>query len=1106
MAEIIDLSQYGTDFSSVITQGGIPIGDISILADPNRRTDRSKGFSVSGSDIARLSPDAPRTVVYGRTRVGGDVSFITTDQGEAGQFIHTMISLAGHEIDAIEKLYLDDREVIFGGGGAFADPRWGLVNTIWQDKVFMGWNLGSDDQPAQSDLVSQSAALFPGLWTTAHRQRGVAGGYLILVYEKSLFPNSVPRVQFLIRGKKVYDPRSDTTYWTDNAALCTADYIANTRYGCKATYAKIDIPQLIVAADACDELINLNGGGTEKQFTVNGVFDTSRSRRGVLQSLQACMGGGPLSRVGGKWYISPAKYTAPALTLTDDDLRSAMRIQVLNSRRDTPNGVKGTFTSPDNGYQVVDFPAQKNAFYLSQDGGIEKYFDVAYEFVTSNATAQRLAKIVLEESRQPIVVEALWAMRAYQVLPGDVVNLHFDRYGWAPKEFKVIKCTPSVDTAGAAAISLVLRETSASIYDWNDGEETLVDLAPNTYLPNPTVVQPLVFASEPQSGTDQLLLNGDGTVITRVQLDWEPSTDPFAEEIQVEYKKTSESDWQRNPTLSATSTRAFVVSVQDGIEYDFRIRQVNGSGFVSDWTVHLAHEVIGKSEPPSNVLNFTAGLQSFDIILQWSQIPDVDRDHYELRWGGTDWESSEVIDDDVRATSYRLKAAATGTVKFFIKAFDTSDNESFNPTAYELVIPGPSTPSVMSAVSGANIVFNWTDVTSQFAVDHYEISYGSSYGSSTLLASPRSTTHSLVPDWTGTRKFYFVSVDIASNKSLPFELNVNVDTPGIPQNLNEQVIDNNVLLRWSPPIYGTLPVSRYKIFRGDDINTADEIGDVNGTFFSIQEAAGGAYTYLVQPLDSSLNAGLHSSITVTLRAPNDYELLDSFELETFDTLSNVYDDPGGFFLGPVNTTETFQEHFDDNSFVTIQDQIDAGYPVYAQPGLLTGYIEQEIDLGAELSSGMIHALWNQSTIDGIVSIDPTISFSDDGMSWTDISAADVLASDFRYIKLRLDWNATDETGIAMVSNVRLKVDVKIDTDQGRITANSGDSGGTTVTFNKEFADIKSITVSANSTTDVKAIYDFTDVPNPTSMKVLVFDTAGSRVTREVSWNVRGVVK
>lgn len=66
-----------------------------------------------------------------------------------------------------------------------------------------------------------------------------------------------------------------------------------------------------------------------------------------------------------------------------------------------------------------------------------------------------------------------------------------------------------------------------------------------------------------------------------------------------------------------------------------------------------------------------------------------------------------------------------------------------------------------------------------------------------------------------------------------------------------------------------------------------------------------------------------------------------------------------------------------------------------------------------------------------------------------------------------------------------------------------DSTGTMVLFNKEFVDITAISVTPSGTTAKIAIYDFVDEPNPTSFKVLLYNTSGVRVDGAFSWSVRG---
>jgi hypothetical protein len=113
--------------------------------------------------------------------------------------------------------------------------------------------------------------------------------------------------------QQVYDihlgtgPSSFSGY-TENAALCIADYLSNTVWGFRAKYGtEISAAQLITAANICDEDVALASGGTEKRYLCNGQFQLSTRRGEVLQNmLTAC--GGRITYCGGQFVIHPAAW------------------------------------------------------------------------------------------------------------------------------------------------------------------------------------------------------------------------------------------------------------------------------------------------------------------------------------------------------------------------------------------------------------------------------------------------------------------------------------------------------------------------------------------------------------------------------------------------------------------------------------------------------------------------------------------------------------------------------------------------------------------------------------------------------------------------------
>jgi hypothetical protein len=117
----------------------------------------------------------------------------------------------------------------------------------------------------------------------------------------------------------------------------------------------------------------------------------------------------------------------------------------------------------------------------------------------------------------------------------------------------------------------------------------------------------------------------------------------------------------------------------------------------------------------------------------------------------------------------------------------------------------------------------------------------------------------------------------------------------------------------------------------------------------------------------------------------------------------------------------------------------------------------------------------------------------------------VFANNFQHVRVQYDFASAGGDDLLQITTLNTKLDSKLRNDSGNGTANAGDPSGTTVTFNVPFVDVDSISVTpAGTTTPVIAIYDFADTPYPTTFKVLLYNTAGARVSGAFSWSARGV--
>jgi len=333
---------------------------------------------LRGRTVMTKQAISPRDVVYGEVKKSGTIVFLETT--EDNNDLHVCVTLAGHEINAVKDVFFNENKVrdadLSDATEVSADSG---TTPDYSSTASITAHFGGSDQAADDNLVSRTS------FTTNHRLRGIAYIYSKLEYDQDVYANGLPNISAIIQGKKVFDPRTETTAYSNNAALCVRDYISNSTYGLGATDAEIDDDSFIAAANICDEDVSVLGGGTEKRYTMNGVVDTSKSPREVLNDLLTSCGGS-IYYSAGKWHIKVGAYITPTDTLTNDDLRGPISIQTRQSNRDQFNAVKGIFVSPANNWQPTDFPEFTSSTFESEDGGDRKYLDLTLPYTTSVST------------------------------------------------------------------------------------------------------------------------------------------------------------------------------------------------------------------------------------------------------------------------------------------------------------------------------------------------------------------------------------------------------------------------------------------------------------------------------------------------------------------------------------------------------------------------------------------------------------------------------------------------------------------------------------------------------------------------------------------------
>lgn len=313
----------------------------------------------------------------------------------------------------------------------------------------------------------------------------------------------------------------------------------------------------------------------EPRYFGGGVLDTAVEPQANIEDIISGMAGRAVYS-SGSWKLLAGAFASPTLTFDESHIIGAISVQTRLSRRERFNTVKGTYISPINDGQPSDYPVVTNSTFKTNDNGRELIRDVDLPFTQRPHTAQRIAKIELEKSRQEITFNADFNLHAMQLRAGDTVNIDNTRFGWSSKVFEVVEWGLEMRD-GFPVVNMTLRETASTVYDWSNGEETSVDPAPNTTLPNP-------FDVDPPTGlavTPVEITTASGDITFKFTLTWTAPSDIFVTNggyYEVQFKRTSDTDWTRNFRAEDEDTAIDIPQVKPAVNYDTRIRAVNSLG------------------------------------------------------------------------------------------------------------------------------------------------------------------------------------------------------------------------------------------------------------------------------------------------------------------------------------------------------------------------------------------------------------------------------------------------------------------------------------------------------------------------------------------------
>jgi len=551
---------------------------------------------LSAISVMRRSGVEYRKLVYGQASISGPIIYNNVS-GDNREYLWYVIALADGEIEELVSVWLDADEIpeadinwLPGVGGAdglgtgnVSTAKWVGDNSATAVQIF--YTHGHADQVVMSEIDDEFSD-----WGTSHRLRGICYLAVKLLYNEdteTVWSGGVPgNIRAVLRGRKVYDPRLDSTRvidsttspitygtgshryatestwaWTENPALCVADYLTSVMSVDELT--SINWEAFASAADDCEVQVAISAaspGGTEDRFTCNGVISMGASHKDNLDSLLSSCDG-KLTYVEGMWRLRVSVWEASSVSFDEDDLAGPVEVRGSAPKSERFNTVRGVYVDPNRNYQPAEFAHITNSDYVTRDGGRTIPRDLKLPMTNGRRMAQRIGFRLLEQSDNQIVAKITTNARGVKAAVGDVISLTVSKFSWTAKTFRVIEWQRNPN----GTFDMTLREDAAASYtdpeiaDYQDGDSGTVTI-PADVIPPPTGFS---AASVPYG----------------VKLSW---TNPAVGEFDfIDVYMSLTSAWSGATRVASVRTDTYTFSVGSGESRFFWVRARRNSGDVS---------------------------------------------------------------------------------------------------------------------------------------------------------------------------------------------------------------------------------------------------------------------------------------------------------------------------------------------------------------------------------------------------------------------------------------------------------------------------------------------------------------------------------------------
>lgn len=520
--------------------------------------------------------------VYGRTRKGGPLGF-TAFANNRRWYVPI---LAAHEIEGVVEHWLDERVVALTPE---TDP---MKSNIATDPM-AGYGridpfTGSSGQTAHPGLI----ATFPAEITAAHDFAGLAGA---VIWAKrppqEKFTEIYPQGRQwaytpVIDGKKVYDPRTGQTAWSDNAALILADWITTILGG------DVDWNEVAAEADICDETVINAEGSPQKRWTIGGTLSDDQDYEQQRALLAAACDAWLYERPDGKIGFRVGRWIEPEIVLTAADF---FTLDLVEGQwgPDAPSEVVVQYTEPENAWRET-----LSGTWVEDTTSRQVRDEPAIPTITNHNQAARVAKRLARTKRARYQVRANMGMVGYELIGHRFVRIQHQELG-IDSVFEVGELTRD----GLSGFTLTANSVEPDDFAFDAATE------------EPT--RPVI--NEPTSSDDIADVSGvafsdaGGGV---VRASWSPQDDAYTQQVRL--RTVGSTDWQ---VIDVPAGEDYLLIVgQPSGDYEGQARNRTSTGRAGAWspTTPVAFSVVADPSAPAALSAFSAVAAAPSVDVSWT--------------------------------------------------------------------------------------------------------------------------------------------------------------------------------------------------------------------------------------------------------------------------------------------------------------------------------------------------------------------------------------------------------------------------------------------------------------------------------------------------------